>query len=1454
MKKYKMLRQGIMLSIIFCSIVFSISVASAVDKTYYWDRTTGVSIAGYTTNWSSCSSSSPQNGYRVTSLKSSASSCTNGQLTRTNAGDLFLAIFPTTYSSDTQIIGKTNARFYLRSNSGYATYRFDLGYAKTGTFTSVGNVTKTGVPTSGSTHTIDLSTINGIAPSGSNLALKVSVTTSGGGRVYMGTNGGTSNSNSGRFYVNETVAIPTPTYTISVSTYPVGLSPQPTGGGTYNSGVTATVVAQTVAGYTFQNWTEGGTQVSTSASYSFTVTGNRNLVAVYTQNPAGTYNLKVSANRYVVLDDPNTGTISTGFPNPDSNWGTSYWSGESTTIRSIALVVDNTGKPKSGVTVNFNLKNPGGSSVNTAPSSTNVDGIAYYYFDINEKKYWGNWIIEASATIDGSTKQSSTTFVLDWWGCASCHNSKGPGNWGSYTPKSYYTMGYSFHRSQSKNQHTRPMSDGNCMECHRSYDKSPDWHTGKVACAGCHAGSDISSTPQGKNPEIAGCYDTAGCHPKKNTNPDRENSTTGYVVGGSYKTKYSAIPTNSVKSHTTGSGSVECILCHNAGHSIKKPYNDASSSNPNTENDQCWNCHTNRQATHKSNTNCVACHSQNAHGIATAGGGGPDCISCHDATGSATHIVDANAMTLGEHTNLNSGATATGVPVENKKCWGCHQTGGIQPASGSMGDRYTSPYKCYDCHNATKPYANVDGALTVSEHFKGGADIQSAVSAADNSTSCIACHNISEMKVSYTEIDGLNNGNSLASHYGKNRGELRTGEGGSTDCKYCHQNISTAFFDAMTNTDNKNMGNHSGSASTPVCITCHSTGKLHDSTLTKPVSSDDTYCKTCHTAKSEHKTLYCTECHANNADGSKAGREIHGIKYLQKDNTFSTAKTNAVSCTTCHQSSVVDGSLGTFTPEKTGVLHHSNNLTNGTRWDNYWTSSNPIEACQYCHNDTRHSATPLGRPLIWNPSYIVGTTIGSGTNCADCHYSRDSNYLAMNTAFTGAGLKIPPEITSGSWNGKSGYFNHSLGDYSDVTCKGCHYKGTGTTVGQVLHNVSEGTGGGDGGGCIGCHTSQQGSYPGIDTAVFTKHKNVNTSDGFGNLTDSDCKTCHYDTTIMSNVLTKTCNDCHTGSSGPITENHRPVNGVTVNITTGASCSTCHNNSIAKFSYSANASTSHYATKTSLISTKDCLSCHKNSAIGGLWGGATDPWNSPTFPHSLTTTTKEECYICHGDISAGTTSFHNKTLKKPPLSSVTCLDCHKLGTNLSKTKIDSSVSTAAVHKDKNCTDCHTGATTGNMNTYSNVANPPVVCTNCHTGVVEHQPAAPDVKTTISCKDCHNNNGMYKVNVGTNGTEDAVVHYLNDTTNTATTQYGHNVINTSNCMLCHNGPYTNDPTWGSPKNITTLSGRPHTETTIEQCDVCHKDNTVSTLVNVDFHDKALKAGAGGDNCVGCHAGNE
>ena len=91
-------------------------------------------------------------------------------------------------------------------------------------------------------------------------------------------------------------------YTIDVSANP-SHGGTVTGGGTYQQGQSCTVSASANAGYTFSNWTENGTVVSTTRTYTFTVTSNRTLVANFT---AQSYTITVAA------DPTMGGTVSGG--------------------------------------------------------------------------------------------------------------------------------------------------------------------------------------------------------------------------------------------------------------------------------------------------------------------------------------------------------------------------------------------------------------------------------------------------------------------------------------------------------------------------------------------------------------------------------------------------------------------------------------------------------------------------------------------------------------------------------------------------------------------------------------------------------------------------------------------------------------------------------------------------------------------------------------------------------------------------------------------------------------------------------------------------------------------------------------------------------------------------------------------------------------------------------------
>ena len=112
----------------------------------------------------------------------------------------------------------------------------------------------------------------------------------------------------------------TQSYTISVSAQPP-IGGVATGGGTYHFGNSCTVRATANSGYTFTNWTENGSVVSTNANYTFTVNGNRTLVANFTQQAPTNYTITVSANPTA------GGTV---------NGGGTYQQGQSCTVRAVA--------------------------------------------------------------------------------------------------------------------------------------------------------------------------------------------------------------------------------------------------------------------------------------------------------------------------------------------------------------------------------------------------------------------------------------------------------------------------------------------------------------------------------------------------------------------------------------------------------------------------------------------------------------------------------------------------------------------------------------------------------------------------------------------------------------------------------------------------------------------------------------------------------------------------------------------------------------------------------------------------------------------------------------------------------------------------------------------------------------------------------------------------------------
>lgn len=153
--------------------------------------------------------------------------------------------------------------------------------------------------------------------------------------------------------------------------------------------------------------------------------------------------------------------------------------------------------------------------------------------------------------------------------------------------------------------------------------------------------------------------------------------------------------------------------------------------------------------------------------------------------------------------------------------------------------------------------------------------------------------------------------------------------------------------------------------------------------------------------------------------------------------------------------------------------------------------------------------------------------------------------------------------------------------------------------------------------CMSCHDSYTGTdtnlYPAINISSFGVHRDINTTDGAGNISNGDCSVCHYNISNMFSpgfsVATYKCEDCHvngTVQKAPGVYNHIKNANISVN----AMCSDCHNKTVNLFKYNASASVSHYGSNASSglpAGEEYCIFCHRNSSTRRKTGLHDLPW-------------------------------------------------------------------------------------------------------------------------------------------------------------------------------------------------------------------------------------------------------
>lgn len=123
-------------------------------------------------------------------------------------------------------------------------------------------------------------------------------------------------------------------YTISTSVDPAGAGTA-SGGGTFEDGQSVTLTASAADGYEFAAWRENGSNVSTSATYTFTASANRAITAVFTVIPSYTVTASIDPSGAGTVTGTGTyrrGTSVTVTAAPSDGYTFSGWKNGSTTV------------------------------------------------------------------------------------------------------------------------------------------------------------------------------------------------------------------------------------------------------------------------------------------------------------------------------------------------------------------------------------------------------------------------------------------------------------------------------------------------------------------------------------------------------------------------------------------------------------------------------------------------------------------------------------------------------------------------------------------------------------------------------------------------------------------------------------------------------------------------------------------------------------------------------------------------------------------------------------------------------------------------------------------------------------------------------------------------------------------------------------------------------------------
>jgi hypothetical protein len=844
----------------------------------------------------------------------------------------------------------------------------------------------------------------------------------------------------------------------------------------------------------------------------------------------------------------------------------------------------------------------------------------------------------------------------------------------------------------------------------------------------------------------------------------------------------------------------------------------------------CKSCHESLVFS-KMDKDCFSCH-KDIHQATV----GVDCQSCHTPT---TWIVKdivglhqkGRFPLLGAHkmadcAQCHSGYAELNFEPVNVDCYSCHE----QNYESTQNPNHVAANfstECQDCHNVSALSWNVTNVDHSFFPLVGGHALPSCFSCHQQggnfsglSQECYSCHQ--------QTYEGTQNPNHIAA-------------GMPTTCEVCHtiQSWAPAQFNhdltafpltgKHIDTDCSNC-HETGYTGTPTdCYACHTTDYNNTTNPNHTAVSFPTTCLDCHSTTAWEPATFD---HDNQYFPIYSGK--HKDKWTQCSECHRVANNyNLFSCIDCHEHNKPDmdndhqGVQGYKYSSPDCLACHPQGRKEGSF--NHATSSFPLTglhltaSCADCHQN----------------GYS-----GTSSICSDCHITSYNN--SVNPNHTAAGLSTECSTCHNASGWAPSTFDHSstgftlLGAHQPLQCSGCH---SGTVTGLTsdcvpCHQADYNTAANHTAqsypiNCEMCHNSvnwnettfdhQTTSFPLTGEHITTDCQSCHTSGYTG--TTTDCYACHttdYNNTTNPNHTTvsfpTTCVDCHSTTAWePATFDH---DNQYFPIYSGkhkdkwTQCSECHRvaNNYNLFSCidchehnKPDMDNDHQGVQGYKYSSPDCLACHPQGRKEGSFNHATSSF--PLTGLHLTAS----CADCHQNGYSGTSSI--------------CSDCHITSYNNS---VNPNHTAAGLSTE--CSTCHnasgwTPSTFDHSSTGFTLlgAHQPLQCSGCHNGTV--------TGLTSDCVSCHQTD----YNTAANHTAQAYP---------------------INCEMCHNSVNWNETTFDHQTTSFPLTGA-HITT---DCQSCHTSGYTGTTTDcyachtTDFNNTTNPnhvAGSYPTTCVDCHS---